>query len=449
MSLRPGWRIISAVGVVLLAHFFYGSSGSEGSEQVSQVLLALMVILVGAKLGAEFFERFGQPPVLGELLFGVLIGNFTLVGIDVFEFMKTDTVLYVLSEIGVVLLLFEVGLDTTVLEMMKVGLSSFLVAVLGVIVPFALGFGVSYLLLPESHMFTHIFIGATLTATSVGITARVLADLKKLASTEARIILGAAVIDDILGLVILAIVSGVVNSSAQGQEMALFPMAMILVKALLFVGGALVLGRLLSSQLFKIGSFLRSKGMLLVMSMVLCFGMAYLAYAIGLAFIVGAFVAGLIMEEAHYQDLVHPARPYESITHIDELINPLSAFFVPVFFVHTGMSLDLRAFGDPSVLGLAGALTFVAIIGKQICSLGIVEKGLNKMAVGLGMIPRGEVGLVFANIGLQLKLADGSPVVSKEVFAAIIIVVSFTTLAAPPFLKWSFARKDGHQEEIA
>jgi Kef-type K+ transport system membrane component KefB len=402
-----------------------------------------MVILLAAKLGGDLFERFRQPAVLGELVMGMLIGNLSIIGIDTFAAFRYNVTLEVLAEIGVIILLFEVGLESTVREMMKVGLASFMVAVFGVVAPFFLGWWVSYLFLPEESIYVHIFIGATLTATSVGITARVLKDIGKVNTREAKIILGAAVIDDILGLVILAVVTGIISAVASGSNEGISSGAVlwIIIKAILFIVGAVVIGALVLPQYFKLGFKMKVKGVLLSFSLLVCFLLAYLAGLIGLAPIVGAFAAGLILEEVHYKSFTDRGE-YP----LHELIAPIATFLVPIFFVRMGMLVDLRTFGRPEILGFAAVMTLAAIIGKQVCSLAIFDKTINRIAIGLGMIPRGEVGLIFAGIGAKLIL-DGEPVITTGTYSAVVIMVITTTLVTPPLLIHSLLRDDKKEKK--
>ncbi len=410
---------------------------------VLQVLLELMIILLAAKLGGDLFERFRQPAVLGELVLGMVIGNLHLIGFDLFEPFKYDITLEVLAEIGVIILLFEVGLESTVKEMMEVGLTSFMVAIFGVVAPFFLGWGVGALFLPEAEIYVHIFIGATLTATSVGITARVLRDIGKIDSREAKIILGAAVIDDILGLVILAVVTGVIAAVASGSGEGLSSLAVlwIILKAVLFIVGAILIGSRVLPHYFNLGFRLKGKGVLLSFSLLVCFLLAYLAGRIGLAPIVGAFAAGLILEEVQYKNF------RERGDHgLQELIAPISIFLVPIFFVRMGMLVDLSTFGQVEILGFAAVLTAAAVVGKQACALAVFDRRTNRMAVGLGMIPRGEVGLIFAGIGAKLML-HGHPVISSGTFSAVVIMVIVTTLVTPPLLIFSLLRKKRKTQE--
>jgi Kef-type K+ transport system membrane component KefB len=403
-------------------------------DPIASVVLALACILVAAKLGGHVAARLGQPPVLGELLVGVILGNLSLLGYHGIESVRDDAAIDMLSRLGVILLLFQVGLESTVAQMLNVGLSSLLVATLGVIGPFVLGWGVGAWLLPDESIYAHIFLGATLTATSVGITARVLKDLGRAQSREARVILGAAVIDDVQGLIILAVVAGIIAAANLGAALSYGAIGLVIGKATLFLVGALVLGVYLSPRLFALASLLEARGVLLAVGLAFCFVLAWLADVIGLAPIVGAFAAGLVLEDLHYKSFVDRGEHT-----LDHLIDPIASFLVPVFFVVMGMRTDLGVFGQPGVLGLAAALTLAAVIGKQLSAAGVVGQGFDRLSIGIGMIPRGEVGLIFANMGMTLTVA-GHPVVSQSVFSAVVVMVIVTTLMTPPALKWSFSR---------
>ena len=305
---------------------------------------------------------------------------------------------------------------------------------LGVVIPFALGWGVGTWLLPDASTYVHAFLGATLCATSVGITARVLQDLGASRSPEARIILGAAVIDDVLGLVILGAVSSAIAGGCTGRPFSMVSVAQDHRRRRGLPGrragpgrddcAARVLARVAAAGAGRPGHG----------SLSLCFLLAWASSLIGLAPIVGAFAAGLVLEEVHFKDFVNRGeRPLE------DLLRPISDFLVPVFFVLMGLRTDLSAFAEPGALGLAAALTVVAIIGKQACALGVTAPGVNRMAVGIGMIPRGEVGLIFANVGAGLTL-NGAPVIGPSTFSAVVAMVVVTTVVTPTALKWSLAR---------
>ncbi len=445
--------LLLPVFMFVLTRFVYGSETGSHSDPVAPVLLALIVILAVAKIGSEVFERFGQPAVLGELLGGVLIGNLVLLNPswNFFEPLRDSVirenwalVIDSLARIGVIILLFEVGLESTVRGMMKVGTSSLIVAVLGVIAPFGLGFGVSWLFIKEipvelaaivpadfSFNYVHMFVGAVLCATSVGITARVFKDLNKLQTKEGQIILGAAVIDDVLGLVILAVVAGIINAAEIGQPLEIAALLRLIGVAILFLGGSLALGIFLVPNIMRQLARLRTSGVMLISALLFAFVLSYLADAAGLAAIVGAFGAGLILEDVHFKGF------REDVT-IEQLLKPVATFLVPIFFVLMGIQVRLETFADLSILGVAGGITIVAILGKQVCGLGVLEKGVDRLTVGVGMIPRGEVGLIFASIGKGLKVIDDG------IFSSIVIMVIVTTLMTPPLLKLTLARREKH-----
>jgi Na+:H+ antiporter len=400
-------------------------------DPVAAIVIVLAVLIVAGKLAGELAVRLGQPAVLGELLVGMLLGQ---LGIPWLDTVRTDPMVDVLAGIGVLILLFRVGIESTVGEMVQVGMSAFLVAVLGVVAPFGLGWAVGSWLLPDSSVYVHAFLGATLSATSVGITARVLQDLGASRRPEARIILGAAVVDDVLGLIILGVVSGAIVAESNGMPLSWTAVIVTVLEAAGFLVGALVLGRTAVPQLFATAARLRTNGVLLALSLSLCFTLAWIAGRVGLAPIVGAFAAGLILEDAHVRDFA--ARGEHTI---DDLLRPLADFLVPIFFVLMGLRTDLRALGDLRPLGLAACVTAAAILGKQVCSIGVLGRGVDRLTVGIGMIPRGEVGLIFANVGLGLTL-NGQPIMDRAVFSAVVVMVFVTTLVTPPALKWSLSR---------
>ena len=406
------------------------------ADPVVPVLLELTIVLAAAKVAGWIATKAGQPAVLGELVAGIAIGNLDLIGVHALEPMKSDPTLAILAGLGVILLLFEVGLESTVRQMMRVGPSAFLVAVLGVVTPFALGWAAGAWLLPDRPPYVHAFLGAVLTATSVGITARVLRDLGETGSDEAKIILGAAVIDDVLGLVILAVVSGVITAAHPGAApLSFLGILGIGAKAFGFLAAAIVLGTVLAPRLLRLAAGLRVPGALLTTSLLFCFSLSYLAALVGLAPIVGAFAAGLILERRYFEAFEESREQS-----LERLLHPISTFLVPVFFVLTGIHVELRALADPTILALAAALTAAAWLGKQVCSLGVLQRGVDRLSVGLGMVPRGEVGLIFATVGTTLTLA-GERVITPATYSAVVIVVIVTTLVTPPILQWSFARR--------
>jgi len=415
---------------------FLLAAGSAQGDPVAGLVLSLALILLVAKLGGDLASRIGQPAVLGELLGGILLGNVPLFGHSLMERLKSDPTLDMLARIGALILLFEVGLESTVAQMLRVGMSSLLVATIGVIGPFILGYGVAAWLVPGSSAYEHAFIGTVLCATSVGITARVFKDLGKVQAPEARIVLGAAVIDDVLGLLVLAVVVAIATAADKGQALSGIAIGITIAKAVMFVVGAIVVGRLLSPRLFRLAARLRARGVLVAVGLSFCFVLAWLSDEVGLAPIVGAFAAGLVLEDVHSREFTGRGERA-----LDQLIEPISYFLVPIFFVLMGARTDLFALANPQILGLAAAITVAALAGKQICGLAVLEKGLDRVFVGLGMIPRGEVGLVVASIGQQLSV-HGQPMIDSATFSAVVIMVMVTTLLTPPLLKWR-ARRTG------
>jgi Kef-type K+ transport system membrane component KefB len=368
-----------------------------------------------------------QPGGIGAVLVDVLTGP---AGPDL---IAVAYAIWLFSNLGVILLLFKVGLESSIKEMLRVGARSLMVAMVGIIVPFVLGFLGTMLLIPDAGLSVRLFLGATLTATSVGITARVFKDLRKLQQPSAKIVLGAAVIDDILGLIILAVVSGIVSSGmvdggggANATSGLLYEVGRISLFSLIFLGAAIFLGDNLVRRCIPIMDALDLRNSKLLFPLILCFLMAWAASMIELAAIVGAFAAGLILNEEQFG--AHP----QKLT-IEELVEPLEAIFAPVFFVLMGMQVNLASFVEIDTLLLAAAFTIAAIIGKVVCGLP-AGKDNDRISVGLGMIPRGEVGLIFASIGKSLGVVDDS------LFSALVVMVMVTTLVTPPALTWSLAR---------
>lgn len=375
--------------------------------EIGSLLLDLAVILTAAKIGGELVGRIGQPAVLGELIAGVLLGPSLLGLIEPIEIIKF------LAEIGLILLLFKVGLESDITELMRAGSSAAIVALTGLIAPFILGYGVSIWFGMES--LTAIFIGATLTATSIGITSRVLADLNKSNTRESTIILGAAVLDDVGGLIILSIVVSMVTIGA----VSALEIIKISISAIAFLALAMVIGIKTTPRLLKAVQKMHVEGRLIVTAFVFCLFLAWLAEKAGLATIVGAFAAGLILAKTEHR------------AHIEERIEPLTDIFVPIFFVMMGVMVDIKTFLDLNVLYVGMLLTVAAILGKMICGLGARGK-VNRLAIGVGMLPRGEVGLIFAGYGITLEIIDSA------VYSALILLVIITTFLTPLMMKKVF-----------
>ena len=405
-------------------------AATSTSDRVAPVALGLALILVAAKLGGHIAVRLGQVAVLGELVAGVLLGN--LPGFDALKGLSDDPSIDIIARIGALVLLFDVGLELTVREVFAVGRSAIAVAVTGTVVSLACGWFLAGVLRPDASMASHLFVGAALTATSVGITARVLKDLGKTKAPESRVILGAAIIDDVIGLLILTLVSGSVSAAGALGGPSLTTLAMTIAKAVAFFGVAFFVGSRAAPFLFAAVAKLRTSGAQVGIGLALCFVHAWVADAIGLAPIVGAFTAGLILEDVHSARFVaRGERP------LRELVEPVSSFLVPVFFVVMGARVDLRALATGSALGVAAALTLTAIVGKLACALG--ASGVRRMPVAVGMIPRGEVTLIYASIGRSIVIG-GKPLLDDAMYSALVFVVIATTLVTPAALKWVFQR---------
>ena len=388
--------LITFIGINILSQTAFASDGAEGHGLDPTVLVGVAVILLFASLFGELFEKINQPSVLGELVAGIVLGNLILLGFPYAEVFKTDVVIEALAQLGVIILLFEVGLETNLKEMIQVGASSLVVAVIGVVTPFFLGWLVAYLFIPGGATLSHIFIGAMLTATSIGITARVLRDLGHINTREARIILGAAVLDDVLALLMLGIVQSAITASSAGTELELIVFVIIAAKAIAFLVVAVLLGQFLMPRLFKSVRRFESKSMVIGLSLSICFLTAYFADMVGLAAIIGAFAAGVVLEEIHFEHFLDHKKH-----HLEDFLTPITALLAPIFFVFVGLKVDLRAFSNPNLLVFAGALTLAAIVGKQLCALGAFGPNINKKAIGFGMVPRGEVVFIFLQVSVR------------------------------------------------
>ena len=388
------------------------------TDPVVPVLLSLSLVLLAAKIGSAIAFKLKQPTVLGELIAGVIIGNLVLFGYSNLEFLKHNHMVEIFSSLGVVILLFEVGLESEFNEMMSVGVKSLLVAIIGVVAPFVVGYYVTGFVMPEVSEISKIFMGAILTATSVGITARVFNDLNYLNEKEAKVVLGAAVIDDILGLIILAVVS----SMATTGDIEISSIMTVSFKAIGFVVISVMAGMFLARKTVPLLAPVNLPGMILSIGLVVCFLGAYFANQFGLATIVGAFCMGLILEDVHFKKFL-------SDKTLEEFIHPISLFLVPVFFVVTGMHVDLSVFTDLSILLASLLVTVVAILGKLICAWSFPNKDrIDRLIIGVGMVPRGEVGLIFASVGKAIGVIDDC------LYAITVIVVILTTLLPPPIL---------------
>ncbi|MDT8341618.1 MAG: cation:proton antiporter [Longimicrobiales bacterium] len=406
----------------------------------SGFFLILISILIFAKVFGELAERIGQPAVLGELVAGLVLGG-SVLGIVPTGTEAGAEVIHLLAEVGVAILLFEIGLETDLKEMFRVGASSASVAVVGVALPFLLGFAYWFFADPAigAHLegvslaMIAVFVGATLTATSVGITARVLTDLKLMHRPESRIIIGAAVIDDVLGLVILAVVSGL----AAGAALSVIGIATTFAIAVGFLVAAVIVGNALAPRLFTLVDRMRVRGVLLVSAFSFALLFAALAAEAGSAMIIGSFAAGIVLSSTNQFDL------------IVERIEPVADIFTPIFFVSVGAAVNVQLFlpwsdvFNAQVITVGAILVAVAFVGKLLAGfvVGWGKQKLNRTAIGVGMVPRGEVGLIFADIGRRAGL------LTPETFSAILIMVIVTTFIAPPLLKIVF--KPGDEDQAA
>ena len=397
-------------------NYFIGAAMGEETR----VLLTLFIMLAAAKLMAELFERLRQPAVAGEIVAGILIGPSLL------NLAAPSEITSILAEIGVIFLLFNVGLETKPAAIFKVGKSAAMVAVIGVVLPFVAG----WLLMRAwgSTSVESLFVGTALVATSVGITARVLSAMGLLDAPTARIILGAAVIDDILGLLVLAVVSNMAAGAVNYVE--------ILTTAALAIGFTVFVAFVATPVVTRVApkaNQLRSAHGMFILGLIMCLGLSVAAAFIGVAAIIGSFLAGMAMAEASED---HP--------NMHRQINGVTEFLVPFFLVNIGMQLRLDVFRSPSVIVLCVLVTLVAVATKLFgCGLGAINLGIKRAAqVGMGMVPRGEVGIIVAQIGLSLA------VIGPELYGVVLFMAVATTLIAPPFLKILYRREPAAQAEI-
>jgi len=379
----------------------------EGHGSFLNSIFLFAIILVAAKASSELCERYKQPAVLGEILVGAVIGAIPWVQ----SAAKASEIGFI-AELGVMLLLFEVGLDSEISMLLRVGLRAAMVAVVGILLPLALG---TVLMMQLGYPFPQsLFVGGVFTATSVGITARVFRDLKVLKEKAAQVVIGAAVIDDVLGLLVLSVLLGYEKPDENSGS----PLVKVVV-AIAFLVGSVILGRLLAPRLMGVVRKMRSRGNITAVAFVFCLSLAGFGAlpAIGLATIVGAFGAGLILSSTE-----------EKVPMLDR-IKPAADVFVPVFFVMVGMKIQLELFTDWHMVALAIALFAMAVPSKVIAGYAAKSKEIDPLLVGIGMLPRGEVGLIFASIGLEAKL------LTVNLYSAAVIALLLTTVVTPPWLK--------------
>jgi len=451
---RFHWRAILCLGLFVATTA--SAAGAVSSQHaIASTLISLAIVLLAARL-TTLVVHIGQPPVLGELLAGILLGNLVLFGIDWLEPIKADTTLKFLAELGIIILLFQIGLESELTKMRSVGFRAFLVAIVGVVLPFVLGTWVAGpLLLPGQPFMTYLILGAALTATSVGITARVFKDLGKLGTNEARIVLGAAVIDDIIGLIILAVISAVATAGSVDASV----IVILSLKALGFLVGSVIVGQLGAPIIGRFFSLIHTGvGMKLTLAVCFCLIFSAVASYFGLAPIVGAFAAGLSLDPVHFKHFKDPhiiddikvamkksnpaiQKEVNAIIdplaekHIEDLIEPISHLLVPIFFVMTGMSVDLTTLADFSIIGVALLITLIACLGK-IAAGYVAGPNVRHAIIGWGMVPRGEVGLIFATIGKEMGLISGS------IYSVTVLVVLLTTFVTPPALSYLLRKQD-------
>jgi len=429
--------LLAAVALgLLIAGLAMTHGASAHVDALGRVALALTVIVAAALVGGHIAARLGQAPVLGELLAGAALGN--MPGLDGLHFISTDSSVDILARVGMLLLLFEVGLELAVGDLFLVGASALAVAAVGTATSLLLGAAAVVSLAPAAPLAATVFLGAAITATSVGITARVLRDMQAARSNEARVILGAAVVDDVLALVVLGCVSVWVTSSPGALSQGTTISALVL-KTVGFLVLAVVLGARYSPAWFRWAARLRTGGALLTAGLSFCFFLSWAASAIGLAPLVGAFAAGLVIEDRHSELFVRRGERA-----LGELLQPMTSFLVPLFFVLVGFRMHLAVLLRPELLLLSGGLVLAAVLGKLACAGAILTRDVARLPVAVGMMPRGEVTLVFAALGGSLRLGD-VPLVDERGYAALVTVVIVTTLMTPPLLKWTWSRRDTPQ----
>jgi Kef-type K+ transport system membrane component KefB len=417
--------------MLALAFLFLRRGESTDIMEVSEFFLKLLVILLAAKLFAELFSRFSIPSVLGEVVAGIIIGP------SVLGFVLPEPSLHLIAEIGILLLLFQVGLETDVGQLVKEGVRSTLVAVTGVVVPGAIGFWISYSWFGISTI-TSLFVGGTIVATSIGITVRVLKDLNQHNTRMSRIVLGAAVLDDVIGVVVLAVLYDFATKGTVSIPAA--------IRILIFITGFLllapVLAKLFVPFMAKLSSTSRTKGMIPTLIISLILGLAVVSHGVGAPEILGSFAAGIALARRFFLPLGASIDHYshQLAEKIEESMTPIIDLFVPVFFVMVGVSINLRMIDMTSgaFWGFAGTLTVFAVASKIVSGIWAPGGFREKISTGIAMVPRGEVGLIFAEVGKRSKIFDDAS------YAVTVFVVAITTLLAPVAMR-VMMRRDGKQ----
>jgi len=432
---------------------------SEGAHHFGIIFAMFALVLIAGKLG-NFVEKYGQPAVIGELLAGVALSAAGYFGWGFIGDIATNEIISFLAQFGALLLLFSIGLESNIKEMKKVGVRALFVALIGVVVPFVLGaFVLGPIFFADVSSNARLFLGASLVATSVGITASVFRSLKLTKSRAAQTVLGAAVIDDVLGLIVLAVVS----SLASGGELTAGLVSELALKSFGFLGGALILGTVIAKPLSKLFSAIHTGiGMKLALAVGFALVFGYLAEIFGLEPIIGAFAAGLLLDAVHFEsfsdpeilddikhlesDTTHGATVAQLIKkhrhgHVEDLINSIGLIFIPVFFVYTGLQIDFGSLLEPSLYLTAGVISIAAVVAKFIAGFAAQGSKTEKMLVGFSMVPRGEVGLIFAATGSALGVLD------SKLFSTIVLVVIITTFVSPALIK-KFGAKLKAEEKL-
>jgi len=447
---RNIWLLIAYLTAITWFFPAQLSAAGEGDLHDPQTMASLLLVIAAILIGAKIFhiiERAKQPQVVGELIAGIVLGNLAFFGITSIDRYASHDVIYFLAEFGVIILLFQIGLESNIKDLRKSGVQSLIAALIGAFTPFLLGtFVVGPLFLGSEPFITHLFVGASLAATSVGITARIFKDLGMLKTRAATIVIGAAVIDDIIGLIILAVVSGL----ALGADITAASLGWVIFKSLGFLIGSIIIGQLIAPWFSKVFSYI-STGTGTKFTVAISFSLLFAAFAklIGLEPIVGAFAAGLVLDPVHFKFFKDPAiveevrRELASVgkkkqalvetllskyahRSVEDTFEQLALFFVPIFFVVTGMGVKLEALFDVKIIFLAVIISVIAFFGKFIS--GMFLKGDDRLTVGFAMVPRGEVGLIFAAVG------RGMNIISDEIFSLIVAVVLITTIVGPYLL---------------
>jgi len=417
---RIAWLLLAAALVPGLA------VANGVSETFTRTSLLLILMITLADLCGFLFERMGMAEILGEIYAGIMLGNLALVGInfDLSKLLRTSEFMVYSSELALVLLLFLVGLESDMRGLLRVGRNALAVAATGVVLPVLLGLA-GGAVLGYGMGLQGWFVGAMLAATSVGITAKLLGDNGLVNTRSARVILGAAVIDDVLGILLLAVLASVVVSG----EASAIELIWIVAKALLFFGGALLIGQKLMPGVIHIISLNKHSSVWTGFALCLALGFAQLAHFAGLAPLIGAFMAGLILDDVDFR--VGDALQKHTL---EELVKPISDIMITIFFVGIGAQVHLQALLNPQILLIIVSLTVLAILSKGVAGFAVRGRGYDRLGIGYGMIPRGEVGLVFA------AFAYGHQVFSSDMYSALVLVVLLTTLVGPILLKPRLAR---------